>query len=86
MGLCILAVQQLSDSNKYRFRYDVLRKLGLSQRQIDGMVLKQLSMYYLLPVLVAVVLSAIIGIQAGTQFIRYTGAHSNGVFYFGMSL
>lgn len=86
VAMTILAVQQLSDSNKYRFRYDVLRKLGLSQRQIDGMVLKQLSMYYLLPVLVAVVLSAIIGIQAGTQFIRYTGAHSNGVFYFGMSL
>lgn len=86
VAMTILAVQQLSDSNKYRFRYEVLRKLGLSRRQINGMILKQLSMYYLLPVLVAVVLSAIIGIQAGTQFIRYTGAHSNGVFYFGMSL
>lgn len=86
VAMTILAVQQLSDSNKYRFRYDVLRKLGLSRKQIEAMVLKQLSMYYLLPVLVAVFLGAIIGIQAGTQFIRYTGAHSNGVFYFAMSL
>ena len=86
IALTILAVQQLSDSGKYRFRYDVLRKLGLSERQIDGVVLKQLLIYYMIPALFAVVLSSGISIFAGNQFVVYTGAAGSGLYYYGLSL
>ena len=32
VAVTILAVQQLSDSEKYRFRYDVLKKLGMKRQ------------------------------------------------------
>ncbi len=35
VALTVLSVQQLSDSTKYRFRYDVLRKLGLDRRELS---------------------------------------------------
>lgn len=86
VALTIMAVQQLSDSSKYRFRYDVLSKLGLSRRNIDKVIFKQLFSFYLVPILVAIMLSAVTAIFAGNQFVRYTGAHGNGLYYFGISL
>ncbi len=44
---------------------------------------------YQLPVLmarIAAVISAVIVVYAGDQFVRYTGAEGNGFFYFGASL
>lgn len=86
IALTILAVQQLSDSGKYRFRFDVLRKLGLSERQIDGVVWRQLLIYYMLPALFAVLLSSGISILAGNKFVVYTGASGSGLYYYGLSL
>ncbi len=86
IALTILAVQQLSDSGKYRFRYDVLRKLGQSEKQIDGIVCRQLLIYYMIPALFAVILSAGISILAGNQFVAYTGASGSGLYYYGLSL
>lgn len=86
VALTIMAVQQLSDSGKYRFRYDVLSKLGLSDREIDRVILKQLFSFYLVPVLISVMLSAVTAVFAGNQFVRYTGASGNGLYYFGISL
>lgn len=86
IALTILAVQQMSDSGKYKFRYDVLRKLGLSERQIDGVVIKQLLIYYMIPALFAVLLSSGISIFMGNKFVEYTGASGNGLYYFGLSL
>ena len=86
IALTILAVQQLSESGKFRFRYDVLRKLGLSERQIEGVVGKQLLIYYLIPALFAVLLSSGISILAGNKFVLYTGAKGSGIYYYGLSL
>lgn len=86
VALTIMAVQQLSDSSKYRFRYDVLSKLGLSDREIDRVILKQLFSFYLVPVLVSVMLSAVTAVFAGNQFVRYTGAAGSGLYYFAISL
>lgn len=86
VALTILAVQQLSDSGKYKFRYDVLRKLGMKRKEIDHVVFRQLALYYLVPAIAAVAISSVIAIYAGNQFVRYTGAFGNGVYYFGISL
>ena len=86
VALTILAVQQLSDSGKYKFRYDVLKKLGMKKREIDKVVFQQLSLYYLVPATAAVAISSVIAVYTGNQFVRYTGADGNGVYYFGISL
>lgn len=56
----ILAVQQLSDSAKYRYRFDLLRKLGLGHREINRIVLRQLLVYFGLPVICPVVMSSVL--------------------------
>ena len=86
VALTILAVQQLSDSGKYKFRYDVLKKLGMKKREIDKVIFHQLALYYLVPAAAAVAISSVIAIYAGNQFVRYTGAEGNGMYYFGVSL
>lgn len=86
VALTILAVQQLSDSGKYRFRYDILRKLGMKGREVDRIVFRQLALYYLVPAIAAVAVSSVIAIYAGNQFVRYTGASGSGIYYFGISL
>lgn len=86
VALTILAVQQLSDSGKYKYRYDVLKKLGMKRKDVDRTIFRQLALYYLAPAAAAVVISSGIVIYAGNQFVKYTGAAGNGFSYFGISL
>ena len=86
VALTILAVQQLSDSNKYAFRYSILRKLGLKEQEMNHLILKQLSMFYLCPALLAVLLSIAIALFASERFIFYTGVSASVFLYYGVSL
>ncbi len=86
VALTILAVQQLSDSGKYKYRYDVLKKLGMKKKDVDRTIFRQLALYYLAPAAAAVVISSGIVIYAGNQFVKYTGVVGNGFSYFGISL
>ncbi|MGL6200831.1 MAG: ABC transporter permease [Lachnospiraceae bacterium] len=81
-ALTILAVQQLSDSAKYRFRYEILKKLGLNKSETRKVVLKQLAVYYLCPYLISVVLSMFIGLFASERFVYYTGIQSANFTYY----
>lgn len=85
VALTVLSVQQLSDSTKYRFRYDVLRKLGLDRKEISRTVQKQLFAYYLCPVLFAAGISGIIGIYMSRKFIFFTGVSTSVFQYFGIA-
>lgn len=85
VALTVLSVQQLSDSTKYRFRYDVLRKLGLDRKEISRTVRKQLVAYYLCPVLFAAGISGIIGIYMSRKFIFFTGVSTSVFQYFGIA-
>lgn len=82
IGLTVLSVQQLSDSVKYRFRYQILLQIGYSKKEIEKMVLKQLSAYYLCPALIAFLISGLIAGYAGNRFDFYTGIHSFPATYF----
>lgn len=86
VSLTILSVQQLSDSAKYRFRYQVLSKLGLREQEIGKVVFKQLAAYYLWPMLIAVILSGVLSVFAGQRFVFYTGISTPALFYYGVSL
>ncbi len=60
----ILAIQQLSDAAKYRYRYDILRKMGVSEKQIGRVIFRQLAIYFgiplILPVCLCIPLTALI--------------------------
>ena len=55
--LTILSLQQLLDAGKYNYRFGVLRKLGVEEEKISRLVLKQLSVWFGLPILVAVIVA-----------------------------
>ncbi len=73
VAVTVLSVQQLSDSAKYRFRYDVLAKLGLQRREIHRLILKQLTAYYLCPAILAIVISGKMVLFVSRLFIISTG-------------
>ena len=87
VAVTILAVQQLSDSSKYKFRYEVLRKLGMKRKETDRLIFRQLGMYYLVPAA---------GGGSDQRSDRcicrqsvctvYRGQRETGFFYFGASL
>lgn len=58
--LTVLSLQQLLDAGKYKYRFSVLQKLGVEEQQIGKLVLKQLSVWFGLPILVAVMVSTIV--------------------------
>ena len=73
VAMTVLSVQQLSDSAKYKFRYDVLVKLGLDRKHIRGLILKQLAAYYLCPALLAMVISGKMILFVSSRFVLMTG-------------
>lgn len=58
--LTILSLQQLLDADKYRYRFSVLRKLGVEEQRIGKLVLKQLGVWFGLPIIIAVIVSVIV--------------------------
>lgn len=86
VGLTILAVQQISDSIKHKYRYEVLSKLGLKEGEIDKIVFKQLLVYYLLPLIVAVIISSVLALYISDKFIYYTGVQTSTPFYYLISV
>lgn len=73
VAMTVLSVQQLSDSAKYKFRYDVLTKLGLNRKHIRRLILKQLAAYYLCPALLAMVISGKMILFVSRRFVDLTG-------------
>lgn len=82
VALTVLSVQQLSDSAKYRFRYGVLRKIGLKKKELASVVWKQLFMYFLCPALFAAVLSGVIILFVSAVFVKSAGLHTSVLQYF----
>lgn len=75
-----------SDSIKYKFRYSVLNKLGVKSNEIDNIILKQLLLYYLVPLIVSIAISAVMSLFMGSKFIYYTGVKSHSFMYFGFGV
>ena len=58
--LTVLSLQQLLDAGQYRYRFTVLRKLGVEERNIRKLVLKQLGVWFGLPIVVAIGVSTVV--------------------------
>lgn len=63
----ILAVQQLSEASKYRFRYSILSKLGVPDARIGRLIFHQLLLYFGIPLLLPVPLSIFISSCVNTM-------------------
>ena len=50
--LTVLSLQQLLDAGQYKYRFSVLRKLGVEEHHINKLILKQLSVWFGLPIIV----------------------------------
>ena len=53
----LLAIQQLSESEKYKYRYELLKKLGIDELQTNRIIFKQLFMYFAIPLLIPIIVS-----------------------------
>lgn len=58
--LTILSLQQLSEAPQYKYRFGVLDKLGADQKETQSLILKQLAVWFGLPITTAIFVSAII--------------------------
>jgi putative ABC transport system permease protein len=54
ISLTVLALQQLADSIEHKGRFDTLRKLGIDNKETGRLILKQISLYFTMPIIVAV--------------------------------
>ena len=64
----LLAIQQLSDSEKYKYRYELLRKLGVDELQINRTIFKQLLFYFAIPMVLPVIISIPVILGVGQIF------------------
>lgn len=86
VAVTVLSVQQLSDSAKYRFRYDVLKKLGLNRVQRSGLIFRQLAAYYLCPAVLAIIISGKMILYASYYFVLSTGVTTPAGGFFARSI
>ncbi|MEG0772654.1 ABC transporter permease [Clostridium sp.] len=54
ISLTVLALQQLSDSIEHKGRFITLRKLGIDNKDIGKLILKQISLYFTMPIIIAI--------------------------------
>lgn len=86
VAVTVLSVQQLSDSVKYKYRYDILAKMGLGRVDIRRLIARQLGAYYLCPALVAAAVSGTMILKISKIFVMFTGLATNPWIYFGKSM
>lgn len=58
--LTILSLQQLMDASQYQYRFFVLRRLGVEEQTIRKLILKQLGVWFGLPVTLAILVCGIV--------------------------
>lgn len=81
-AITILAVQQLSDSSKYQFRYQILKQLGMSKKSIRRIIFKQLASYYICPLIISIALSMFTGLFVSERFVYFTGIDAGSFQYY----
>lgn len=68
----IIALKELSESNDNKERYDVLRKIGCSEKLINRALFKQVGLFFLIPLVLAIIHS-IPGISVASYMIENMG-------------
>lgn len=60
MCLTVLALQQLLDAEKNNYRFSVLRKMGVEEKELHTLLLKQLGVWFGIPITVSIVVAMIV--------------------------
>lgn len=68
----IIAIKELSESTDNKERYDVLRKIGCSEKRINRALFKQIGLFFLFPLALAIIHS-IPGINVASYMIKAFG-------------
>lgn len=68
----ILALQQLSQANDNKKRYQILSKIGASKKMIDSSIFIQIGIYFLMPLILAIIHS-VVGIQVVNHMVQILG-------------
>lgn len=55
ISLTILSLSQLADSIEHKDRFSVLKRLGVEDKEINKVILKQISLYFIIPIAIAMV-------------------------------
>lgn len=55
ISLTILSLSQLADSIEHKDRFNILRKLGIEDKKINKIILKQISIYFIVPIAIAMI-------------------------------
>ena len=71
-GAAILALKELSESADNMGRYEILKELGTDNRQINGAVLKQTTIFFGLPMILAIIHS-VFGMKVSYLIIEALG-------------
>jgi len=71
-SVVILSLQQLSEASDNAKRYDLLKKLGVEEKQIKHSILIQITSYFILPMMLAIIHS-IVGINVSSKVVKIFG-------------
>lgn len=55
ISFTVLALQQLIDSIEHKSRFDILKKLGIEEKEVNKIIFKQILFYFVLPIIVSTV-------------------------------
>ncbi len=89
ISLTVLALQQLSDSIEHKDRFNTLRRLGIDKSEIRRLISKQISIYFIIPIFIAVIGFSVflnISMSVGSKLIDIYIGDKAFVFNIGMGL
>ncbi|MCM1988360.1 ABC transporter permease [Oceanirhabdus seepicola] len=86
VAFTVLAVQQLSDSAKYKYRYRILNQLGLYEKERNQLVFKQLLIYFMFPIVIPIIVSFTISMKLNQQLLRGTQLEATTFTFYGATL
>lgn len=73
----ILSIQTLSDSNKNKYQYNLLKKLGVEDKNIKKTIRKQITCNFLFPALYPIIISITTSFSINRLFYAVTSTHMN---------
>ena len=73
----ILSIQTLSDSNKNKYQYKLLEKLGVEEKSIHKTIRKQITANFLFPVIYPIIIAIVTAFSINRLFYAVTSASMN---------
>ena len=73
----ILSIQTLSDSNKNKYQYKLLKKLGVEEKEINKTIRKQITANFLFPTIYPIIISIVTSYSINRLFYAVTSASMN---------